>query len=180
MPRRSDAAVPDLDALFDTFERTAFRLECLGRDAGPAEASAFASFLSGRPHDVAWHQPWLDAIRRAVDAGRLVQRVRVVDQPPTAREYFELTLGPYHLAAGEDLRVLSAPVARTVGIPTLDFWLLDDARVVTLDFDADGALLGSETTTAPAVLRHLRRARDRALEHALPYATYLETHPFPQ
>jgi hypothetical protein len=30
------------------------------------------------------------------------------------------------------------------------------------------------------VLRHLRRVRDRALEHALPYAAYVETRPFPK
>jgi hypothetical protein len=172
--------MPDLDALFGTFERTAFRLECLGRDAGPDEASAFASFLSGRPHDLAWHQPWLDAIRRAVDAGRLVQRVRVVDEPPTPYEHFELALGRFHLAAGEDLRVLPAPTARALGIPPIDFWLLDDARVVSMDFDADGAFLGSEVTNDPGVLRHLRRVRDRALEHALPYAAYVETRPFPE
>jgi len=168
--------VLDLDALFETFERTAFRLETHGGDAGPGAAGSFASFLSGRPFDLAWHQPWLEATRRVVDSGRTIQRVRVTDDPPTPRQYFELVLTPFHVAAGED--VLVAPAQ--LGLPALDFWLFDDEWAVTLDFDPAGALVGSEVTAEPAAIAELRRVRDRACRAAVPYADYVADHPLPR
>src|SRR5690348_3819806 len=64
----------DVDALFDTVERSAFRLEPLPRTGQPIDARYLADGL-------AMHVPWFDAVRRAVGAGRAVRRVRVVDRP---------------------------------------------------------------------------------------------------
>jgi len=147
----------DLDALFDTVEQSAFRLEPVARTGRPVDAS-----------DLAWGLPWFEAIRRAVDAGRTVQRVRVMDRPPTPYQRFELSLAPFHEQAGEELRILAASAARDLSLPPVDFWLLDDRRVVTLD-DA-----GAQVTTDPPVVRRMRRYRDLAWRHGVPFARFLD------
>jgi hypothetical protein len=148
----------------------AFRLQTCGAEPAGAEADAFAAFVAGRPVDLSWRRPWLAAVRDAVAAGRHVQRVLVMDNPPTPYQYFELALAPHSVAAGEDLRLLDAQAARVLSLPPMDFWLLDDERAVS------GM---SDLTDDWAILEHLRRARDRAVGAALPYAEYVDIHPFP-
>jgi hypothetical protein len=150
----------DVEALFDTVERSAFRLEPLPRTGPPVDARDLAQDLA---QDLVLHLPWFDAVRRAVDAGRVVQRVRIVDRPPTPYQRFELSLAPFQAEAGEEVRFLSAPVARDLSLPPLDFWLLDDRRVVTLDD------LGAQVISEPAVVLRMRRYRDVAWRHAVPF-----------
>jgi hypothetical protein len=152
----------DLDALFDTVARSAFRLETLPLTGQPVDAQ-----------DLAWHLPWFGPIRRAVDGGRVVQRVRVIDRPPTPYQRFELSLAPFHEDAGEDLRILGAPAARELGLPPLNFWLLDDQRVVSLEIGDDGTFGGSQVTADRAVLNRMRRLRDLAWRHATPYRGFV-------
>jgi hypothetical protein len=163
MPVRSEGVLAGV-------RRHAFRLQTGGVASDRAEADAFAAFVSGRPVDLSWRRPWLSAIRDAVAAGRNVQRVLVMDNPPTSYQYFELALAPHSVAAGEDLRLLDAQAARVLTLPAIDFWLLDDERAISGP---------AEVVDDWAILEHLRRARDRALGAALPYAEYVDIHPFP-
>src|SRR5215470_1382241 len=126
----------DFNDIFSSFERSAFRLETLPHYAVPIEAEAFAAFLAGQPYDLSWHQPWLDTMRAAIEAGRTVQRVRVMDRPPTPYQRFELAVTPHNLAIGEDIRILDAAVAATLALPPFDFWLFDEQRAVVMRFDA--------------------------------------------
>ena len=161
---------PRSECLLAGVRQHAFRFQTHGAEQPGAEADAFAAFVSGRPVDMQWRRPWLAAIREAVESGRRVQRVLVVDDPPTPHQYFELALAPHSVAVGEDLRLLDGRAARVLSLPAMDFWLLDDERVVSdLADDIDDW----------AILEHLRRARDRALGAALPYAEYIDIHPFP-
>jgi hypothetical protein len=137
--------VLDLDALFASVERSAFRFEILGR--GPHDPTV----------NLPWHQPELDVIRRVVDAGRTVHRVQVVDEPPTAAQRFERSLTAYHERAGEVVRVLGRPRAVALALPLVDFWLLDDVRVVTLEFDELGLPGRTEVSRDPSVAREHRR-----------------------
>jgi hypothetical protein len=148
----------DLDALLDTVRRSAFRLERVERGEDQADEPTLA-----------WHQPWLEAIQRAVAAGRVVRRVRVVDEPPTPFQSLELSLDRYRVAAGEEVRVLPLALARSLEIPPIDFWLLDDERAVSMTFDKAGILVGSEWLTGPAEVRRLRTLRDLAWTHAHPH-----------
>jgi len=152
----------DVAALFATVERSAFRLEPLPRTGPPVEAGNLAQ-------DLVLDLPWFDAVRRAVDTGRVVRRVRVLDRPATPYQRFELSLAPYHAQAGEEVRFLAAPVAEELGLPPFDFWLLDDHRVVvTLDD------LGAQVISDPAVVRRMRRYRDVAWEHAVPFDRFAD------
>jgi hypothetical protein len=151
----------DVAALFETVERSAFRLEPVPPTGPPIDARDPAD-------DLVVQLPWFDAVRRAVDAGRVVQRVRVVDRPPTPYQRFELSLAPFHAEAGEEVRFLSAPVARDLSLPPLDFWLLDERRVVTLDDT------GAQVTHDPAVVQRMRRYREVAWRHAVPFDRFAD------
>jgi hypothetical protein len=167
----------DFNSIFESFERTAFRLETLPHYAVPIEAEAFADFLAGRPFNIDWHRPWLDTMAGHIQAGRTVQRVRVMDEPPTPYQRFELAVTPHNLAIGEDIRVLRMSAARALNLPELDFWLFDDARIVVMQFDAGGVLLDAEVSDDAARVAIHREARDRALAHAVPYVEYMAVHP---
>jgi hypothetical protein len=165
-------ASEDFDAVFDSFTRTAFRLETLPHYAVPIEADAYADFLAGRPYDLTWHHAWLDTMHRKIRQGQRVQRVRVMDEPPTPYQRFELAVTPHNLDIGEDIRVIVRSTAVALALPACDFWLFDDQRVVSMDFDAHGVLKGAEVTDDPSRVASCQAARDLALAHAMTYAVY--------
>jgi hypothetical protein len=167
----------DFDRLFTTFERTAFRLETRDHYAVFDEAEAYRNFLAGEPYDLHWHQSWLAGIRDITTSGRRMQRVRLVREPPTDYQRFELAVTPTNLEAGEDIRVLPHSVADGLDLPRHDYWLFDDTRLGIMHFDDDGLFHGVEMTEDPTTVTAHREARGRALLHATPYAAYIAAHP---
>jgi hypothetical protein len=163
----------DFAALFESFERTAFRLETLDLYIVPEEAQAFDDFLAGRPFDLAWFEPWLTMIRELHDTGRQMQRVRLVADPPTDYQAFELAVTPNNLAAGEDIHLLPASMAGPLELPGYDYWLFDDRLVAVMRFTDGGSFVYAELSDDPAMVDAHRAARDVALQHAVSYADYL-------
>lgn len=89
------------DSLFESFERTVFRLEALpAYEVGGADAERFQAFQEGRPLSVrsVRTSPWLARIAvSTVTAGKAWSRVRVVDS--------ELVEDPEALARMEQARL---------------------------------------------------------------------------
>jgi hypothetical protein len=161
----------DLGKLFASFRSSAFRLETLPEYnvTEDDEARAFRLFQDGQPMpDPAREREWPKFVRAATDAGKIIQRVRIMRHPPSEYIRFELAWGyPANDAAGEDIRILDHDVPDLL---TEDYWLFDDALVVRLDYDHEGRFI------APVVVEDAepyRRARDTALRLAVPFRTYL-------
>jgi len=178
---RSRVVAPDseeFDRLFQTFERTAFRLEALDRYAVPIEDEPVRRFLAGEPVDTDWLTPYLTLVQRAAAAGKRLQRVRVVSEPPTDNDYlrYEFAYYPYSIAAGEDIRVLSRAQAERLDLPDRDFWLFDSRLVALMRFDRDGHLHGVELTDEPQVVARCCYWRDAALHHATSFERYVAEH----
>jgi len=146
----------DFDTVFDSFTRAAFRLETLPHYTVPIDTDAYADFLAGRPFDLSWHEAWLTTMHRKIRDGRMVQRVRVMDEPPTAYQRFELAVTPRNLGIGEHIRIIVRPAADALGLPAQDFWLFDDERVVGMDFDSHGAFRAPTSTPTRYVSRGAR------------------------
>jgi hypothetical protein len=163
----------EFGALLGSFERTAYRLETLDLYVVPEEAQAFDDFLAGRAFDLAWFEPWLTMIRQLHDTGRQMQRVRLVADPPTDYQAFELAVTPNNLAAGEDIHVLPASMAAALDLPDYDYWLFDDALVAVMRFTDGGRFMYAELSDDPVTVAEHRTARDVALQHAIPYADYI-------
>jgi transcriptional regulator with XRE-family HTH domain len=69
----------------------------------------------------------------------------VLEEPPSDYQDFELWCGQWNTAHGEVLRSLPRSRAEEVGLVIpgehrYDWWLLDEARLMVMPFDGDGAL----------------------------------------
>jgi len=165
----------DFNRLFSTYVHTAFRLETRDHYAVTDEAEAFRKFLAGEPYELDWHRTWLAGIRSITGSGRRMQRVRLVSEPPTDYQRFELAVTPTNLAAGEDIRVLPRSRAAGLDLPAYDFWLFDDTRLGIMHFDDDGLFQGIEMIEDPTTMTAHHAASDRALQHAMSYADYVSS-----
>lgn len=164
--------------LFETFERSAFRLETLQQYLVPSEEEAFRAFREG----LAWPprtvdtSPWLRRVADNGAAGKRMYRVHIVDEPLTPYMRFEFETYRGNVAAGEEIYI--ARRADLGGYALRDDWWafdLDDperAVVVAMDYDEDGRYLGARRVP-DAQLDLYREVRDYALEHAVPLHEYV-------
>lgn len=135
----------EFDALFDTFTTSVVRLEQLpAYNVGGAEAERIEAWRRGepRPERSVRTSPWLARIATStVLDGKRWSRVRVVDEPMTDYQRYQLESYRESQAAGEEI-----VIARRSDIPTswTDFWLFDadtpTARAVWMKYLDDGRL----------------------------------------
>ena len=150
----------------------AFRWEARRAYNIPYEREDFARFRAGNPRpprDAPWWAAWLDQIASLTAAGKTIARVRVLDDPPTDYQRWELSATAEYVQAGEDIQWLPREVARDIGIPFgYDWWLLDDRHLIIMEFnDADEVAKRTLVTDPGEVARH-RAWRDLAVSHAHP------------
>ena len=136
------------------------------------EEEGFRAFLAGRPlspEDLPWWERWLEEMQELTRQGKRISRVRVLSEPPTPYQRWELWGTPWHLEAGEDIRYISASAAAVLDIPlTHDWWLLDDERLLVMQFAPDGQIQKRTLTTDPEIINQHRVWRDLAVNHAAP------------
>jgi hypothetical protein len=147
--------------------RTAFRLE-YQRQPLPGEQAAVEHWLNGN-RTVPWEWPewrnWLDLAWRHVSRGNEIQRVRLVDDPPTDYQHWAIQCTPWHEQAGDRIRYLQRSVAKQLGIPATNWWLFDDTNVVQLNYDGGEAPSKILVTDAAEIRKH-QRWRVLAVERA--------------
>ncbi|MFI1103047.1 DUF6879 family protein [Streptomyces melanogenes] len=152
---------------FREFEHTAWRLETRGGYASDRNGPKWARWqsgadISGEP-DTAWHEN----IRAQVAQGKRVERVRLVDEPPTDGQLFLLATAASSNAAGEDIRNLWRSSAEKLRLPAEDFWLFDSRLALLLHFDDQDEYLGAELVKDPARIVRYCQVRDAAWHHAI-------------
>lgn len=159
--------------LFRDTERTAYRLEVRTSYGIPEEDEPYRRFLAGDDPGLDWFEPWLNLMREEIGKGKRVERVRLVDDPPSDYLRFELWGTPYNLAAGEDIRYLQrGKPAGGIVLPAYDYWLFDSQTVARLQFGDHDHFLGVTLSDDPAdVLRHVQW-RDAAWQHAITFEDY--------
>jgi hypothetical protein len=160
------------DDLFRQFQHSARKFECRRSYGVPEEDEPFQLFLAGKDPGLDWFRPWLDLMAAQHAAGKLIQRVRVIDEPPSDYLRFELWGTAHNIAAGEDIRYLPRAVADTLSLPQLDFWLFDARTLAVLNFDDDGRPLGARMVDDPSAVVTYAAAFDAAWHHAVPFADY--------
>ncbi|MBF6181682.1 DUF6879 family protein [Nocardia otitidiscaviarum] len=161
--------------LFGQCHREAFHLEVRDTYAVPEESEPLRRFLNGEPDDNGWFEQWAQLMRKTTGRGVRVTRVRVVTVPHVDYQRWLLALAALNTAAGEDIRYLPRHLAGTV--PTDDFWLLDDARVVFNLVDENGRAAGAAaSTTDPRIAEQCRQTKERLWQLATPYADYACDH----
>jgi hypothetical protein len=154
----------DLAWWLQNFKRSAFRLETLPEYNVPQEAEMLARFKHGYPVEMPDDHPWLLKVRHHCGAAKVMQRVRIVSNPPSDYERFELSLYRHSSAAGEQIHIIEEYRRFSE-----DFWLFDNQEAYILRYDRHGRFLGVEVGSDVVAYR---RIRDLALEQSIPFAEY--------
>jgi hypothetical protein len=166
--------VEEFDALFERFERSAFRIEARDHYDVENERDQFSAFLEGKPLPPrsAEIDPWLSLVAAHTAAGRLIERVRIVAQPLTDYTRYEFAAYRDNIAAGERVRVLprAALAADDQRWASEDFWIFDDQLVALLSYDDEGRFLGAlqAEDTTPYL-----DAKQRALSIAIDFEDFV-------
>ncbi len=159
--------------IFETFERTAFRLETLDEYDVEEEREEIARFLAGEDMGPEWDDnPW---VRSMTDKGKQVSRVHVLRSPLTDYLRYELAAYPGNIKAGESIGIIDLAEQTETGLPDHDFWLVDDRDVYRMHYTAEGKFTGAELLPTDRLTEY-QGYRDRALTAATPFATYWERH----
>lgn len=160
----------DFNHLFRYFTDTACRLEVQPAYAVTDERESVCEFLAGEPRPVTefpFYAAWLDQIRAVTAQGRRVERVRVLEEPPTDYQRWEMWSGQYNIAAGEVIRYLPRSRALQIGLPVVDdWWLFDSQHVATMRFGPHGEPLGGEIISGPEIVARHRDWWDLAVRHS--------------
>ena len=159
--------------MFRGFRASAWRLETLDHYAMDYEAPDFRRFVAGQRASLsqaAWFRPWLDQIAELARQGREVGRVRILAEPPSDYQRFEMWCAQWNTAAGERIGYLARSRALEIGLPVDlgDWWLFDDARLVLMGFDEAGRITGKELVTDPVIVAQHCEWRDLAVRYATP------------
>lgn len=171
--------VPDIigldefDRLFTQFEHSAWRLETRRRYASDELTDTYAQFMRGERVD--WKgvdAEWCSERREQVALGKRFERVRIIDNPPTAGQLYLLDNARRNSAVGEKILNLWREDADRLGLPTEDFWIFDSRLVALLNFDDAANLVSIELITEPAAVLRYTMVRDAALHHAVSYKEF--------
>lgn len=162
----------DFNNLFHRFKHEAFRLEVQPVYVLDYEQEAVDEFLRGEPrpvNELDFYADWLRQIKAATDEGRQILRVRVLTDPPTDYQRWEVWAGRWNIEAGEQIRYLDRDAAAKAGVPlTDDWWLFDRERLARMRFADDGTALGGYVVTDKKIVQQHCVWRDLAVRASSP------------
>ncbi|MYV99237.1 DUF6879 family protein [Streptomyces sp. SID3343] len=161
----------EFDAMFETFEHTAWRLETRRAYRDDEVTDTYRRFVDGQPADYDLDDAWCASRREQSAQGKRFERVRIMDNPPTIGQLYLLDGARRNAAVGETVRSLWRADAERLQLPREDFWLFDSRVLACLLFDGD-ALVGVELVTDPVEVGRACQIRDAAWHHALPFEEF--------
>lgn len=135
----------------------------------------FTAWASGDLATVAAsYQSWRDQFASGyVQAGRRLQRVRVVSEPLSDYQRMALTYSGITADLGEGLRWLPRRLVSAVPLPGNDCFVLDGQAVLFNVFDAAADdLVETQYSADPAVVKFCRDAFEAAWALATPHKDY--------
>jgi hypothetical protein len=160
--------------VFDAFQRTAWRFEAQPTYTMPREAASIARFLRGEEKPAEHNARWHGRVRAYREAGKRVERVRVVRRPLTDYQRYQFSWSiPGNIEAGEEIRVLDV-TENDYGLPVTgqDWWMFDDSTVVHLNYRPDGTQIGREVFEGdPEPYRRWKRI---AIAASVPFPEYVK------
>ncbi|PRY00836.1 DUF6879 family protein [Allonocardiopsis opalescens] len=155
------------------FEHTAWRLETRRAYGVASETEEFQAWLRGEPAEPDPQRPWLATMRALRSAGKRVERVRIIDDPPTDYQRWLLSDVADSIDAGEDIRYLArADAGLLPHAPHSDFWLFDSKTIGIFAFDGDRSL-GMRLTDDPDQVLKGCQIRDAAWHFARPATVFI-------
>ena len=110
----------EFDRVLATFERNAFRLETRNAYALGYERDGLRALprrLAGAATRTGLVAAMAGADRRLTREGKRISRVRVLAEPPSDYQRWELWAAPWHSQAGERIRYMPRSRAERIGLP---------------------------------------------------------------
>ncbi len=167
----------DFSALFDSFRHRVVRFEALpAYSVGGAEAERIQAFRDGRPRPErsVRTSPWLARIATSTLEGKSWSRVRVVDNPLSEYQRFQLSSYVESQAVGEQITITPRGAMPDHGP---DFWLFDDgfpgACAVLMHYHDDGRLDRRELVVDPGMIAAMAGVLRIAENHAVSLNEFL-------
>ena len=157
--------------LFDSYQRSAFRLEVLQTYTIPDEQPHLQAFLAGQAMPAGHNADWHQEVAANIAAGKTIQRAKVMNRPLTDYLRYQCAWSiPGNIAAGEDYQIIDTTDVSLaeLGLPEQDFWLFDQEKVVQLNYEPDGSFTHAEIVDDPDLNQYLRW-RDIALKHGISF-----------
>ncbi|EYT79144.1 hypothetical protein CF54_33020 [Streptomyces sp. Tu 6176] len=162
----------EFGGLFGQFQHTAWRLETRRRYASDEATDTYRQFVETGRAEWTYDHPYCRTIREQTGQGKRVERVRIVDQPPTTGQLYLLDNAKRNSGMGEDIRNLWRADADRLRLPGEDFWLFDSRLIALLRFDDDDQLTHVDLITEPAEVVRCCMVRDAAWHHAVPWQQF--------
>lgn len=163
-------------ALFNNFQKTAFRLEALDQYLVEAEKVQFQGYLVGDELKNTRNKDWTDYIQQQVQLGKSIERIHVIPRVLTDYLKFEIDWGyRYSEQAGEKISLVyrdEVPLSmKSLTLP--DFWLFDDSTCLIQRYDRFGTWHGADMLHSEKGIEQLRSVRDELRRVCFP----LDQHP---
>jgi hypothetical protein len=158
----------EITHLFTDFEHTAWRLETQHGYASDRESPKWQRWKAGEDIASEPFDSWRLSTKKQAEQGKRIERVRLVDDPPTEGQRFLLASGLGNVAAGEDIRNMWRADAVRLGLPDYDFWLFDARTVVKFVIDDQGVTLGVHVLEDAESVVRACQVRDLAWHYAVP------------
>lgn len=140
-----DGADSEFEQQFRMMTRSAWRWEQQPVYEVSGEQGNVNAFLAGHPEDPMddpFVAQWMHQVAIETAAGKTIGRVRIIEEPPTDYQRWELWLDRWNTEAGETIDYLNrsqlAGVGRPSFAPDSDWWLFDDERLAVMHFDSAG------------------------------------------
>jgi hypothetical protein len=163
------------DRMLAEYPESAFRWECQPSYELDYEQAEFDRFRAGSPvppPEIDWWRPWLDRLSVMTGKeGKTMARVRVLAEPATPYQEWELWAARWHAEAGEDIRYMTQSAAEELGLPQGDDWWLLGEQLIVMRFTSSGAIKDKELITDKGVIALHAGWRDLAMSHAIPAAS---------
>ena len=157
-------------------EASAKRWEAQDGYAVSVEAHDFELFRAGMPRppeQLEWWTPWIEQIADQHARGVTVERVAVEDDPPTLYQRWRKGAAWRAEKAGERIYWIAAALAADLGLSRkCDWWLIDNIKVIVMEFNSAHEMISRTLITDPAVVSRYREMWDlvtrnnAAVEHS--------------
>ena len=160
----------EFSALFEGVKRSAWRWECQGDYS--TDHQKVENWLSGRVAR-GEYSDWFRYIQEITSEGILFERVRMVTEPLTDYLVWMLAVTNRNVDAGEDIRWCKESSVKELGMPSYDFYIFDDNRVVILRHDEEKNFTHAEIIDDEDFVAEHRALRDKVWPYGVRHREFL-------
>ena len=149
----------EFDELFELFNEEAFRLETLPVYDVEEEEKAILEFNKTGKVVENVDNEWIDLLK----IGKPVKRLRLLSNPLSNYEIFELEEYKTNLKYGEDIRIVNRDNFNEI---LQDFWIFDMKWIGIMNYDKDGKFLNMNFHEANKEEIEIKKKWEKIFENA--------------